>query len=56
MKLLTGIVAKIRENRRGQTLAEYVLIVSVVAVAAIGGYNAVGATVKSLVATIVSQL
>jgi Flp pilus assembly pilin Flp len=41
---------------RGQTMAEYVLIVSAVAVVVYAGYQATGTTVSALVGTVDGQL
>jgi Flp pilus assembly pilin Flp len=41
---------------RGQTMAEYVLIVAAVAVVAFAGYQATGTNVSTLVSSIDSQM
>jgi len=41
---------------RGQTLAEYVLIVAAVAVVAFAGYQATGTTVSTLVSNVDSKM
>lgn len=45
-----------RQNRKGQTLAEYALILAFVSVVAIGVLSSMGATVKGVFTTISSQL
>jgi Flp pilus assembly pilin Flp len=41
---------------RGQTMAEYVLIVAAVAVVAFAGYQATGTSVSTLVSSVDTQL
>jgi Flp pilus assembly pilin Flp len=56
MDWLRKLYVKTDSFARGQTLAEYVMIVSAVAVVVYAGYQSTGATVSSLVSTVDSQL
>ena len=49
-------VAAKNRNRKGQTLAEYGLIMAFVSVVAIGALSAMGTNVKGVFTTISSQL
>ena len=42
--------------QRGQTMTEYVMILSAIAVLAFAGYNALGGSLTSLLAAVDSQL
>lgn len=53
------LLRKLRQKgyfARGQTMAEYVLIVAAVAVVAFAGYEATGTTVSTLVSSVDTQL
>ena len=56
MDLLRKLYVKADGVARGQTLAEYVMIVSAVAVVVYAGYQTTGATVSALVRTVNSQM
>jgi Flp pilus assembly pilin Flp len=56
MNLLRKLFAKAGRSARGQTLAEYVLIVSAIAIVAFAGYRATGTTVQTLVSTVDGQM
>jgi Flp pilus assembly pilin Flp len=56
MELLRKLQLKPGYFARGQTLAEYVLIVAAVAVVAFAGYQATGTTVSTVVSNVDSQL
>jgi Flp pilus assembly pilin Flp len=56
MDLLRKLHLKPLDFARGQTMAEYVLIVAAVAVVAFAGYQATGTTVSTLVSSVDTQL
>ena len=56
MELLRKLRLKPDYFSRGQTLAEYVLIVAAIAVVAFAGYQATGTTVSNLVTNVDNQL
>jgi Flp pilus assembly pilin Flp len=56
MDLLRKLQLKPGYFARGQTMAEYVLIVAAVAVVAFAGYQATGTTVSTLVSSVDTQL
>lgn len=56
MDLVRKLYVKADSFARGQTMAEYVLIVSAVAVLVYAGYQATGTTVSSLVTQVDSQM
>lgn len=56
MDLIRKLFAKRKARARGQTMAEYAMIVSAVAVVVFAGYQATGTTINSLVSTIDSNL
>ncbi len=56
MDLLRKLYVKADGFARGQTMAEYVLIVSAVAVVVYAGYQSTGTTVNALVSTVNGQL
>ncbi len=47
---------KLQEYQKGQTMAEYGLILAVVAVIALVGYTALGGSVNTLVNTVATDL
>jgi Flp pilus assembly pilin Flp len=49
--VLTQMIEKFR-NRRGQTMAEYVMIFSVIAVLAFAAYQTLGNTISSYMTTL----
>ena len=56
MDFLTKLVVKAREYQRGQTMTEYALILSAVAVVVFAGYQIMGTTITSLLSSVDSQL
>jgi Flp pilus assembly pilin Flp len=56
MDLIRKLFVRADSFARGQTLAEYVLIVSAVAVVVYAGYEATGSTVSTLVNHVDSQM
>jgi hypothetical protein len=56
MELLTKLRLKAGFFSRGQTLAEYVLIVAALAVVAFAGYQATGTTISTLVTNVDGQM
>lgn len=56
MELLTRMFVKVREAQRGQTMTEYALILSAVAVVVFIGYQVMGTTINSLLSTVDGQL
>ena len=55
MKLLTSLYVRVRENR-GQTMAEYALIMVAVAVACIAAYTALGGGVNTVINSVTDKL
>jgi len=56
MKLLRKLRLEAGYFARGQTMAEYVLIVAAVAVVAFAGYQATGTDISTLVSNVDSKL
>jgi Flp pilus assembly pilin Flp len=56
MELLTRMFVKAREAQRGQTMTEYALILSAVAVVVFVGYQTLGTTINSLVTAVDGKL
>jgi Flp pilus assembly pilin Flp len=56
MDKITAILVKVRESKRGQTMAEYALILSAVAVVVFVGYQLMGTTITSLLTTVDGNL
>lgn len=56
MNLLRKLYVKADDLARGQTMAEYVLIVAAVAIVAFAGYQATGTTISTLVSSVDSNL
>ncbi len=52
MDKITRLSAKLREYQRGQTMAEYALILTAVAVVVFVGYQTMGTTITSLLAAV----
>jgi Flp pilus assembly pilin Flp len=52
MDQIRGIFIKLNEYRRGQTMTEYALILSAVAVVVFIGYQTMGTTIGSLLTTV----
>jgi len=56
MEKVTGMFVKVREYQRGQTMAEYALILAAVAVIVFVGYQTMGTTITSLLSSVDGQL
>jgi Flp pilus assembly pilin Flp len=56
MDKLTKLVVKVREYQRGQTMAEYALILSAVAVVVFVGYETMGTTITALLTNVDGKL
>jgi Flp pilus assembly pilin Flp len=56
MDKLTRMLVRMTEGERGQTMAEYALIVAAVAVVVFVAYETMGTTITTLLGTVNSQL
>ena len=56
MDKITRLFVKVREYQRGQTMTEYALILSAVAVVVYVGYKAMGGDIMTLLEQIDAQL
>jgi Flp pilus assembly pilin Flp len=56
MNLIRKLYVKADSFARGQTMAEYVLVVAAIAVVVYAGYQTTGTTVSALVTTVDTQL
>ena len=56
MDKITGLFVKVREYQRGQTMTEYALILSAVAVVVFVGYQAMGTTITALITVVDGSL
>jgi Flp pilus assembly pilin Flp len=56
MNAITKLVVRAREFQRGQTMAEYALIMAAVAVVVFVGYQTMGTTITTLLSTVDSKL
>jgi Flp pilus assembly pilin Flp len=56
MSKITGMFVKVREYQRGQTMAEYALILAAVAVVVFIGYQLMGTTITTLLTTVDGKL
>ena len=56
MNTLTRMLVKVRECQRGQTMAEYALIMAAVAVVVFVGYQTMGTTMTTLLGSVDSKL
>jgi Flp pilus assembly pilin Flp len=56
MDRITRMVVKLQEYQRGQTMAEYALILAAVAVVVFVGYQKMGTTVTTLLTKVDSKL
>jgi Flp pilus assembly pilin Flp len=56
MNQIRGIFIKVREYQRGQTMTEYALILSAVAVVVFIGYQTMGTTIGSLLTSVDGSL
>ena len=56
MEKITRLFVKVREYQRGQTMAEYALILAAVAVVVFVGYQTMGTTITSLLTNVDGKL
>jgi Flp pilus assembly pilin Flp len=56
MYAITKLVVRAREFNRGQTMAEYALILAAVAVVVFVGYQTMGTTITTLLGSVDSSL
>ena len=56
MEAITKMIVKVREYQRGQTMTEYALILSAVAVVVFIGYQTMGTTIGSLLSSVDGSL
>jgi len=56
MDKITRLFVKVREFQRGQTMAEYALILAAVAVVVFIGYQKMGTTITGLLSSVDSKL
>jgi Flp pilus assembly pilin Flp len=56
MDKITRMFVKVREYQRGQTMAEYALILSAVAVVVFVGYQIMGTTITGLLSSVDGNL
>ncbi len=56
MDKITRMFVKVREYQRGQTMAEYALILAAVAVVVFVGYQTMGTTITTLLSSVDGKL
>jgi Flp pilus assembly pilin Flp len=56
MDTITKMFVKAREYQKGQTMAEYALIMAAVAVVVFVGYQTMGTTITTLLGTVDTKL
>ena len=56
MNTITKLVVRVREFNRGQTMAEYALIMAAVAVVVFVGYQTMGTTITTLLSSVDGSL
>ena len=56
MQAITKLAVRVREFNRGQTMAEYALIMAAVAVVVFVGYQTMGTTITTLLTTVDGSL
>jgi Flp pilus assembly pilin Flp len=56
MESFTKLIVKVREYQKGQTMAEYALILAAVAVVVFAGYQTMGTTITGLLSTVDGKL
>ena len=56
MKSLNKLVVRVQELHRGQTMAEYALILAAVAIVVFIGYQTMGTTITALLSSVDSAL
>ena len=56
MDKITGLLVKVREYQRGQTMTEYAMILAAVAVVVFAGYTLMGTDIQSLLNSVDTKL
>ena len=56
MERFTKMIVKAREYQKGQTMAEYALILAAVAVVVFAGYQTMGTTITTLLSSVDGKL
>ena len=56
MEMITKMLVKAREYQKGQTMAEYALILAAVAVVVFVGYQTMGTTITTLLSSVDGKL
>jgi Flp pilus assembly pilin Flp len=56
MDKITGLLVKVREYQRGQTMTEYAMILSAVAVVVFAGYTLMGTDIQALLNSVDGKL
>ncbi len=56
MDKIATMFVKVREYQRGQTMAEYALILAAVAVVVFAGYQTMGTTITTLLSSVDGKL
>ncbi len=56
MESFTKLIVKVREYQKGQTMAEYALILAAVAVVVFAGYQTMGTTITTLLSSVDGKL
>ena len=56
MEKITKMFVKAREYQKGQTMAEYALILAAVAVVVFVGYQTMGTTITTMLTTVDSKI
>jgi len=56
MKYFNQLVSRVRENRPGQTMTEYVLIIAAIAVAGYIAYQGLEGGINTIIANVTSTL
>ena len=56
MKYFDQLVSRVRENRPGQTMTEYVLIIAAIAVAGYIAYQGLEGGINTIIANVTSTL
>ncbi len=56
MDAITKMIVKVREYQKGQTMAEYALIMAAVAVVVFVGYQTMGTTITTLLGSVDGKL
>ena len=56
MESITKMIVKVREYQKGQTMAEYALIMAAVAVVVFAGYQTMGTTITTLLSSVDGKL